>query len=489
MRQVIGLFLCTAMAFPAIAARPVKTTGNLDIQHRRMLVVNPEKIGTKLEASNTYLLVSGESVVVYVQDRNPLIYTYKWTKKDGVDTTDFKNASAFVAVLETFAGALGAVPQTDPVEEVQNQADRMDRLAMNADTAGERAAATDRRAAADRLGSVADNARARVGLTEGFWSESKSNIDELKKYLESYPKIALASITDSDQAFATHKTRADEILKAVEAARTNLKTATDYRNLLASGEFAKMLKAANADTQTMLNDIIGTVQTLAVVTQMGEITKAIDAAEDLANRVKVVNTPLRLGELSFVATKTDPADLEIKYTEAFDALSGAQRKPVIEASDAKPGTYEFVASPYSPVTLGLGPTMVYSFTERPTYEAQATTDGKFRIVRTDEGDDISGFDLGAMLTLTPTSWRNEIFEPHVQVGIAPGDDNTGIFAGVGFTFYRNVSLGGGISFERIEQLVPALHEGDLLTTADELKTSKQFDTGFYLNLSMTFKLR
>lgn len=116
-----------------------------------------------------------------------------------------------------------------------------------------------------------------------------------------------------------------------------------------------MLTAANADTQTMLNDIIGTVQTLAVVTQMGEITKAIDAAEDLANRVKVVNTPLHLGELSFVATKTDPADLEIKYTEAFDALSGAQRKPVIDASDAKPGTYEFVASPYSPVTLGLGP--------------------------------------------------------------------------------------------------------------------------------------
>lgn len=194
MRQVIGLFLCTAMAFPAIAAQPVKTTGNLDIQHRRILVVNPEKIGTKLEASNTYLLVSGESVVVYVQDRNPLIYTHKWTKKDGVDTTDFKNASAFVAVLETFAGALGAVPQTDPVEEVQNQADRMDRLAMNADTAGERAAASDRRAAADRLGSVADNARARVGLREGFWSESKSNIDELKKYLESYPKMRLHAL-------------------------------------------------------------------------------------------------------------------------------------------------------------------------------------------------------------------------------------------------------------------------------------------------------
>lgn len=504
MRQVIGLFLSAAIALPAVAARNVRTSGDLLIDHRRMAVFNETRgeqneLRNKLEASNSYLLSSGESVSVVVQDPNPLIFTYDWTKKPGEETTDFKNAKAFAAVLKSFGTTLeGLVP-----EATEEAGDVDENIAADAEDAGARVLVIAPNSARvldltgmskkERRKTLASFLREELGITPAFLSAASKRLKDLGDYLDDFDKIALASVAESAETFEAEKDRAATILKSVVAARQDLQTIKNYHLRLATGDIAEILKKAgltleDVDSSSFSpDDVNATLRTLAISSEQEDLKKSIDAAEDLANRVKKVNEPLFLGELAFNATQTDPALLKVGTTESFDDLPAKARQTILKASGAQAGEFAFIAAPYSPVTFGMGPTMIYSFTERPKYETRAEGD-KFRIVRTDEGDDLAGFDIGAMLTLTPTAWRNEIFEPQIQIGIAPGDENVGIFGGVGFVLYRNVTLGGGIAYERVEELVPGLRERDLLNAADELKTSEQFKTGFYLNLSVTFDL-
>lgn len=505
MRQVKGLFLAVLMALPVVAAENVRTSGDLLIDHRRMAVFNltrgeQNEQRNKLEEQNSYLLTSGESVAVYVQDPNPLIFTYDWTKKPGQETTDFQNAKAFAAVLKTFSAALkGALPQAEADANTLTETlakptapltTNESRVLVVAPTTARILDLTGMSREQKRI-TVSSLLREELGITPAFLDATSNQLNDLGDYLERYGEIALASVTESATTFESEKAKAAVTQKAAKNARDALDTIKKYHLRLAAGDITESLKKvgltqADIDAGSFSpDDVNTTLRTLVISSEQDDLKKSIDGAEDLANRVRKVNEPLLLGELAFDATKTDPAVLKIGTTESFEDLAAKTRQSILTASGAKPGEYGFTATPYSPVTFGMGPTMIYSFTERPKYEARAEGT-EFRIVRTDEGDELSGFEVGAMLTLTPTGWRNEIFEPHLQLGIAPGDDNFGLFTGLGFVLYRNVSLGGGIAYERVEQLVPGLRERDTIETADELKTSKQFETGFYLNLSMTF---
>ena len=473
----------------------------------------------KFAPSNSYVVRNGETIAIVAQDQNPLIFTYEWTKKDGVKTDDFKAVEVFAKALKGFGENLKTVVASEETQEVAAKA--RSTAAANSrilaspnssrDNKWENAANQPMIAIGTELydlktlktseapaQTIAAILREQLGIDDAELTRIGDDIAAIGGYLDDYSDVVADTVAGGDK-LAKQRDEAAMQLDAIKRVRKDLETIDDYHEFLVAPK-AKRIKeqlkkdlASEPHTQDLFGvsngDIDLTLRTILIALRRSEINDALKAAETMARNVKQVDDPLLLGELTFDATTNQPGVVKIGLTEAFNNLPVKVRESILKSYRAGAGEYEFVARPFSPVSLQLGPAMIYTFTKRPKYDTEATADGKFRIVRTDEGNNLSGQNLAAMLTLTPSSFVNPIFEPNIQVGIAPDKDNAGIFAGLGFVLYRNVYLGGGVAYQQIEELVPGLRERDIIEKADLLKTSKQYKTGFYLAMSVNFKLQ
>src|SRR5262249_33230411 len=87
-------------------------------------------------------------------------------------------------------------------------------------------------------------------------------------------------------------------------------------------------------------------------------------------------------------------------------------------SKVKTGEMTWSFGPRSPVHLHVDAAAVYSFIERKSFETQPSA-GQFKIARKDNGNNVNGASIGAMLTIVPQAWSDPAFGGGFQIGITP----------------------------------------------------------------------
>ncbi len=156
--------------------------------------------------------------------------------------------------------------------------------------------------------------------------------------------------------------------------------------------------------------------------------------------------------------------------------------PGTQAPARKTGEIKIPTRAYSPVDLGFGAGMVYSFVKAPSFSAEKQDDGKFKIV--EKAGENRAQNISAMLTITPRAWRNPLFGGSFQLGVSPVKDQVGIFGGVQLRIAKYAAIGGGYGYQQVPRL-NGQNAGDILDTAEALKTSNHYKGGAYVSLLLS----
>ncbi len=203
----------------------------------------------------------------------------------------------------------------------------------------------------------------------------------------------------------------------------------------------------------------------------------VDAIEAFNTQVQKINVPLTLDTVPYNARQTQPGTLTIK---TVDVNKDAANPKV------KTGDFGWSFNPRGPVELHVDAAMVYSFIEARRFGTQAA-DGQFKVVRTDSGNAVNGTNIGAMLTIVPRTWNDPTFGGGFQIGVTPEKDKIGFYTGAVVRLYDLISIGGGIAYQQMQRLAAGISEGQLLSSADQLKTTTAFKAGPYVTITVKIK--
>jgi len=147
------------------------------------------------------------------------------------------------------------------------------------------------------------------------------------------------------------------------------------------------------------------------------------------------------------------------------------------------GTITFKVMPYSRLSVRPGVSAVYSFVKDPVFSTEEVTDdagATHHMVKVDDSE-YKEYAVSGMLQFVPQAWDNDDVAFSMDLGVTTDGDALGLLLGGTVSFFRNrAGLGLGIIGQRVDELGPGLSVGQMLDTADLLKTDKTFDTGMYL---------
>jgi hypothetical protein len=145
-----------------------------------------------------------------------------------------------------------------------------------------------------------------------------------------------------------------------------------------------------------------------------------------------------------------------------------------------------VAVPYHNVHLRTAVAAVYNFVRRPTFDANKSGDDL--VIRRKDADRWTGQNVGLMLHVVPANWDQQFLSGEFQFGITPVADQFAAYLGGGVVFKKYFSLATGIVAQRVDRLATGLHVGDVVASADDVKTVKRFQMGAYICLTVDFKM-
>lgn len=192
-----------------------------------------------------------------------------------------------------------------------------------------------------------------------------------------------------------------------------------------------------------------------------------------------IDVPLVLGEVSYEAGKDSTAKLTIQLVEENASLA--------VKSGRKTGSFEIGFNPRSPVRLGYGGAVVYSFVEKPEFKTKPAADGKVEIVRADQGDEYVAQKVAATLTLTPRGWFDPEFGAGFFVGVTPEKDELALYLGAGIRLFRLANLGLGWTYQEVPKLAGGLQVGGKLDKPEDLKLDTEFEGGWFLSVNINFR--
>jgi hypothetical protein len=181
------------------------------------------------------------------------------------------------------------------------------------------------------------------------------------------------------------------------------------------------------------------------------------------------------------STKTQTVNITVKSSTKYDAFLDAGTK---KRRDAIARKFAIVLQPYSPAVISLGPALILLFIENPTFKAAKKGD-QFVIQESD--DEVTAYNLAAMLNITPRGWSEPTFGGGFQIGVSPTKDKIGFYLGAGISVQELFWFGGGFTWQEVNKLAGGLTSGQVIASPDELKTTTHFKPGFYFHVTANIK--
>jgi hypothetical protein len=231
-------------------------------------------------------------------------------------------------------------------------------------------------------------------------------------------------------------------------------------------------------------DLVSLVERLNfIVSERAEILQYVTLALDLVSAIDAA------GEMRSVTTiAVNPAinviqPFTIAKNEKFSVFLDASTKAE-QSTRTGVGTYKVVVSPEDAFELSIAAGAIYSFVKNPEYKVSQQGGN---LIVSQSSNDYNKLSAVVALNITPRKWQGQVFQPHVQVGIAPDSDNLALLVGAGFHTLQNLSFTLGALYQRTTRLKDGLSVGQTISSADQLQTEKVFKAGLYLGISYDIK--
>lgn len=456
----------------------------------------------RLQADLRYDLRRTDSVRVSVEETNPLLFTYSWKDEPATDTNDFTAAKKFAESVKALAELFGGIV---PEKKQSTLSDKDLNLCanVNANTAPDDArlcsagvtpalvVALQKRL--EDLHIRAAEVPQLVKKSAASWPDALevrkkavtewSNHEELVKAIRGYlkvvregnrkiwselrvPPVQLASTTISVDPYAMPLLAAQQNPTGTGENLPTPKSNTDTANKSESKADEKVeVRVASQPLmrafQLVLNDADAAATDIEVLTEF-------------MTRARKIGEPVPLKTVSYNAKQQQPAVLTIKAIP----VEG------VDTSKYQTGDFKLLFRPGGPVTYDYGASAAYSFLEAPQFSAKKGDDDKLHIVRTDNGDEVSGTTGVAFLTVTPRGWDDPQFATGFQLGISPVKDKIGLFLGSRIRVYDLFTFGAGLAFQQTKRLGEGVALNDIVEAADKIKTNNVFKAAPYLSIGL-----
>jgi hypothetical protein len=544
-RLLVSLGVLLLIAPPSAPAERTTRVVDLVIRHADGKVDTREgdrvvEVGT-LDETMEYKQRHNEVIKIVVADPNPLLFSYKWKGVTRTKTADFEAATKFaesLAALGPLLKALTGVPSTEAAaaaaedarasgEEIQaaryeDSAEKLKALEEAgikddffarfgedfdellgyvqqieqrvADSAGDKAAenAVKTTALSWDVAGLSRRLEASFGRVDQAQINLLSLLNEEAGSLEPSSENAETEISRLTKRLDDLVTLMTDALREPGASKASASSAsTVSQDAGGSGDSAaspgadlggKELKKkdriddSEADGTSVANQYVEAV--LLIKDQESNIREMLEATEGFREAAAQINEPIELGEVEFTASEDARAAIGISAVEgAADAAAKSKREP---------GDFTFALSPFSPASLSVGPAIVYSFVD--LREFGTTKDGdNLRVVRTDDGDEVNGAAIAAMLGITPRAWSNPILSTSFEIGLSPIEDEIGFFGGISMRAYKKFRFGAGVALQETERLKRGLALGQVVESPDDLETDSEFETGAYVSFTLDLK--
>ena len=329
-------------------------------------------------------------------------------------------------------------------------------------------------------------------------TEDKATETEEERAAREKKEADLALLIETEEAINAVKMDLQRVQKALEAipqllvdsASTEPAVVDRAKETVASWSgFSEALNKGWSQLGEILTRLDPTNATLhpvflAILRLQGEQNAADESLEQLTSFAELmiqVDTPLDIASIIFNPQTT----AEVKISTAVNEENSKVAHGVSPSVDPTAQKIVVKVKPYSPIRLGYGGALVYSFVDDPSFSTEMLEGGGFRIVEESGSNDFVGQKVAAMLTLTPRAWERGTLAGEIHLGINPEQDAIGFFVGAGIRFTNIFSFGVGLTFQEVDKLGNGLTLDSILESADQLKLDQEFDTGFYIIFTAT----
>lgn len=248
---------------------------------------------------------------------------------------------------------------------------------------------------------------------------------------------------------------------------------------------APVAPAAAAVAAPALTQTIQAFVTLALVLQT-RAESSLPVVTGFVTDVAAINTTLALKCKDEPACHYSINDQTITVKVTRSKKYEPFLTPAVKArQEAAAKDYPFMLTPFTPAVIGLAAAFVVLFVRNPTYKAVKSGD-QFTI-QADDNKLPGGYNVAAMLTITPKPWSEPTFGGHFQLGVSPTKDKVGFYVGGGIHVQEAFTFGAGVALQQVTRLTGSLSEGQTISSADALKTEVLFKPGLYLHITANIK--
>jgi hypothetical protein len=493
-----------------------------------------------LQEAMKLTLHEGDEIEIWIDDPNPLLFTYKFggiesTKNpDQAAAEDFaKSLSSFVSGFDTavakrqaaeVSGALAvqgtplndtdkkkveqALAITKSVTRASAQAD----VLLDADAALIQADPAELRALGMTDEQI-DAARASVTTYE-LWRQLAAQglpSDKIAKIVTAYKELPKDTVTAKlrdvgvpedffnllagvlGELETRHKAIPELAIDSVQTSKWD-----NIRKVVEKWDVDSLATRVR-DTYKQLHDADAKLDILSTGPEVLVISRALRDENSVMEMLKHVEgfrknigllgkpLPITVASGSDIVVIDYDTLTDRRYSVIIDTApmpEDYRAKAVTSIADnhVAKGTFRFVDTPFHNVHLTAGPALVYSLVRKPEFFADKA--GEDLVIRKKPEEKVSGAQLGMMLNITPRAWDDPFFGAGFEMGISTGGDNFAACFGGGINFKHAFSVGVGAIVEKVDRLAGTLSVGQAITTAADLKTDKHYKAGAYFHITM-----
>lgn len=391
----------------------------------------------------------------FIDDPNPILFTYKMGIVTSTETQTAQTASAIADALNTAAGGLKGAGA--PI--------------IRGDCQYFEANGIDVERFLDTVSGVYTAQKQITSLIDATLDQSQTNLEALKDGMSEW---------NTAEWNNTVKSGLDAIEKIRERQRDGEgiefaipRREPKCREVLTREDFEKSGGAFVSRFRDFMDSRSDGKQLL----------DTLQALEALATRVAQVGVPQPLEttiQYSGETIQTQP--IIIGASTEFGSYLSDKAK---EVQKNRSGTYKVSVRAYEGIHLVPSVGAIYSFVKAPKFATKENSDGQFVITQTSN----EYTELGASVAgnLVWDEFFGQPVEPFVQFGVSPDSENLAFLLGVGVSAVGRFTIGAGVAYQRVRRLSSDQSIGDALASADGLKTESHFESGLYLQLSYKLK--
>lgn len=448
--------IVTVIILAGVIAASARAERTKIVYHHRNGTIEARTIGNRLlhtvEAGTGDRLdiYSGKPARVWIHDPNPVLFSYKWEEVTFADNPDYAAALSWAKTISPISGLMGPKLEAGPSQdETAKAVTELQRLAkMMPDIA--------------RLTIGDPNAVSAARTQVSAWplTSLESTIDSFYSELR---KVNPAGLKSSNTASLTQGLGGTP--STPNPFQTGTGVAKPQTPALAQPPPAPAAVPSGVDP-AIFNAFV----------QEDDIRKTLTTVKAFATAVMMVDSPQSFPkEVPYDLSKNPTAHVTITPQPAFKALAEATGRAI--------GTVDIPLQPYYPAHFSVGPSLVYSFVKASTFTTEKQTDGTYKIL--ENSSEYRGTNVSAMFSVTPRRWSEPTLGGSFQIGISPVKDQIGFFGGGQLRITNLIKLGLGYAYQQVPKLAKGLSLDVPVAAPDALKTTPDFEGGFYVSFDIT----